>query len=148
MDEVVRAARRGERWALESLFTSYWPVLLDYYRAWGWGNAAEELAMTVWVGLLDGGLARLEGESEQALRRFLFTVARRRLIDHHRRGLRRQTAPRVPEPAGEPVAYGDRGDPAEVVGERLDSELPRFATCGSCCRRHRRMSCCCAWLLA
>lgn len=120
-DEMVRAAARGEHWALEQLFTSSWPVLLDYYRALGWSDMAEELAMNVWAGLLDGGLRRARSESEQEFRQLLFTIARRRLVDHQRRGLRSRA---VCTPAGlvrEPVAVGTSDDPAEVVGGQLQA---------------------------
>lgn len=106
---------------MEQIFTSYWPVLLNYYRSVGWSDVAEELAMDVWAGLLDGGLRRARCRSEREFRLLLFTIARRRLIDHQRRGLRRRVASGQPESVMGPVAVGAGDDPAVVVGRDLQS---------------------------
>jgi RNA polymerase sigma-70 factor (ECF subfamily) len=123
--ELVRAAARGEHRAQEELFVRYWPVLLGYYRAVGWGDVAEDLTMNVWSSLLAGGLRRLEGASERDFRVLLFTVAHRRLVDHQRRGLRRPAVPvAAPMEAGDGplMSSGPETDPAALVEALQDAE--------------------------
>lgn len=119
-DDVVVAAARGEHWALESLFVRYWPDLLGFFRGRGGGHVAEELAMNVWAALLDGALRRSRSRSEHDFRRLLFTVARRRLVDHLR--LRMLALRGVLASNGELVAARPGDDPEAHVIEGLSSE--------------------------
>lgn len=126
-DQAVLAAARGEHWAQEQLFVGYWPVLLDYYRSVGWGDVAEDLAMTVWSSLLAGGLKRLRGSSERDFRLLLFTVAHRRLVDHQRHGMRRPAVPTSHDAMEDHEAPGARADPALVVEALQDAaDVVRF----------------------
>jgi RNA polymerase sigma-70 factor, ECF subfamily len=79
---VVAAARTGAEWALAALYREFHPGLLRYLRAQE-ENDGEDLAAETWLDVA-GGLDRFQGD-EWAFRRWLFTIARRRLIDHRRR---------------------------------------------------------------
>jgi RNA polymerase sigma-70 factor, ECF subfamily len=85
---VLAAAQTGAEWALSSLYRELHPPLLRYLRAHEAGEA-EDLASEVWLDVA-GGLTRFEGD-ESAFRTWLFTIARRRLIDLRRRRARRRT---------------------------------------------------------
>jgi RNA polymerase sigma-70 factor (ECF subfamily) len=79
---VVAAARTGAEWALAALYREFHPGLLRYLRSQE-ENDGEDLAAETWLDVA-GGLDRFQGD-EWAFRRWLFTIARRRLIDHRRR---------------------------------------------------------------
>jgi RNA polymerase sigma-70 factor, ECF subfamily len=79
---VVAAARTGAEWALAALYREFHPGLLRYLRAQD-PNDGEDLAAETWLDAA-GALDRFQGD-EWAFRRWLFTIARRRLIDHRRR---------------------------------------------------------------
>jgi RNA polymerase sigma-70 factor, ECF subfamily len=79
---VLAAARTGAKWALAALYREFHPGLLRYLRAQE-PNDGEDLATETWLDAA-AGLDRFHGD-EWALRRWLFTIARRRLIDHRRR---------------------------------------------------------------
>jgi len=85
---VLAAARTGASWAVTALYRDIQPSLLSYLRAQE-RNDAEDLASDVWIGV-GNGLARFEG-SEAAFRGWVFTIARRRVIDLRRQRQRRQT---------------------------------------------------------
>jgi len=79
---VLAAARAGAEWALAALYREFHPGLLRYLRAQE-PNDGEDLGSETWLGAATG-LDRFQGD-EWAFRRWLFTIARRRLIDHRRR---------------------------------------------------------------
>jgi RNA polymerase sigma-70 factor, ECF subfamily len=85
---VLSAAQAGAEWAVGALYRDLHPPLLRYLRA-NEPSEAEDLASEVWLDVA-GGLARFEGD-ESAFRSWLFTIARRRLIDLRRRRARRRT---------------------------------------------------------
>lgn len=87
---VLAAARQGEPWALTTLFRELQPRLLRFLRARD-ASQAEDLASEVWLDVA-GGLATFSG-SEEGFRAWLFTIARRRLIDARRRAWRRPSDP-------------------------------------------------------
>ena len=112
------AAGRGAHWALTALFRAYQPMLLRYLR--GRESAvADDLASEVWVAVARG-LAGFD-DDERGFRRWLFTIARRRVIEHRRKVVRRRTDPVAPERL-EGARAGDGGDPASVVVERLSGQ--------------------------
>lgn len=89
--DVVERARKGERAALADLWESLQPALLRYL--WSLGvDGAEDVASVVWIELA-GSLARLADDDPETLRRMLFTIARRRMIDEYRRRTRRPEVP-------------------------------------------------------
>jgi RNA polymerase sigma-70 factor (ECF subfamily) len=88
--EVAReAAVRGDQAAIATLYRALNPVLLRYLRHHV-GRAAEDVASEVWLGLAPQ-LAGFDCSLE-ALRALMFTVARRRVIDHYRQNGRRAPA--------------------------------------------------------
>jgi RNA polymerase sigma-70 factor (ECF subfamily) len=93
-DEVLGAARSGASWAVTALYRELQPPLLSYLRAQEPGDA-EDLASEVWLGV-GQGLARFEGD-EAAFRGWLFTIARRRIVDLRRQRGRRRTEPTAGE---------------------------------------------------
>jgi RNA polymerase sigma-70 factor, ECF subfamily len=84
--QVLAAAKSGSEWAVAALYREFHPGLLRYLRAQE-PLEGEDLAAETWI---DGAAAldRFQGD-EWAFRRWLFTIARRRLIDHRRRRARR-----------------------------------------------------------
>src|SRR5436305_14050158 len=87
-EEVLAAAREGAEWAVAALYRDLPPSLLGYRRAVEPGDA-DDLASEVWLGA-GRNLGRFEGD-EVAFRGWIFTIARRRVVDLRRRRTRRQT---------------------------------------------------------
>jgi RNA polymerase sigma-70 factor (ECF subfamily) len=95
-DVVLDAARTGAEWAITELYRDLHPAVVRYLRARAPGEH-EDLASEVWLGVA-GGLARFHGD-EPAFRRYVFTVAHRRVVDHWRT--------RGRDPSDNPVRDGD-----------------------------------------
>ena len=114
--EILAAARAGDPDALADLFRTYQPRLLRYLRARD-REMADDLAAEVWLAVARG-LDRFEGD-ERGFRGWLFTIARHRLVEHHRRLARRRTEPLPAERLDGPVERGWGGDPAWLVVEQL-----------------------------
>jgi RNA polymerase sigma-70 factor, ECF subfamily len=101
---VLDAARTGAGWALASLYQGLNPAVLGYLRAREPADA-EDIASETWIGVAEG-LSRFTG-GEDDFRRWVFTIARRRLVDHRRRVIRRSTAPASPEAIEAAMPPGD-----------------------------------------
>jgi RNA polymerase sigma-70 factor (ECF subfamily) len=86
LEEVIESARSGDEWAIACLFRAMQPQLLRYLTHYA-PDAADDLASETWL-----SAARLlpdfEGAS-QDFRALLFTIAKRRVVDHYRRQGRR-----------------------------------------------------------
>lgn len=88
--EVLRLAAAGDASAFARLWRETHPPLLRYLWVSA-GDAAEDLAADVWleiarrIGSFHGG--------EQEFRGWLFTMARRKMIDRHRYEARRPVSP-------------------------------------------------------
>src|SRR5436190_13693113 len=108
---VLTAAQNGADWALTSLYQDLHASVLRYLRAHD-PSEAEDLASEVWLDVARS-LTRFTG-GETDFRRWLFTIARRRLLDHRRRAARRRTHP---VPADH---LYDLPDPGEVETEVID----------------------------
>ena len=89
-EAVLAAARTGSSWAIANLYRDLQPALLGYLRAQEPVHG-EDLASEVWLGV-GQGIGRFEGE-ESAFRGWVFTIARRRLLDLRRQRGRRKTDP-------------------------------------------------------
>jgi len=89
-EEVIAAARLGAEWALVALYRSTQPGLIRYLYAHAPGEE-EDLASEVWLQVAQS-LAGFEGGRE-GFRRFVFTIARRRVVDYRRQRARRRTDP-------------------------------------------------------
>ena len=115
-EQVLDAASAGAEWAVAILFDALQPSLLRYLR-WEEPGAADDLAGETWLAVAER-IQDFTGD-ERALRAWVFSVARRRLADHRRRGARRRTHPVAPEDLNE-VPGGE--DPADVVLEALSAQ--------------------------
>ena len=87
-DDVLTAARTGADWAIAVLYRDLNPALLRYLYAQH-RDAAEDIASEVWLAAATN-LATFSGD-EAGFRSWLFTIARRRAIDHGRKRARRKT---------------------------------------------------------
>jgi len=89
-DAVLGAARAGAAWAVGELYESLSPAVLGYLRSQEPGDA-EDLASETWLNVAVG-IGRFQG-AEADFRRWVFAIARRRLIDFRRKRSRRATDP-------------------------------------------------------
>jgi RNA polymerase sigma-70 factor (ECF subfamily) len=89
-EEVLAAAKAGAEWAVATLYRDLNPALLRYLRARQSADA-EDVASEVWIAAART-LQTFEGD-ETGFRSWIFTIARRRLIDHGRQAARRRTDP-------------------------------------------------------
>lgn len=83
---TLTAARDGDPVACSRIWSTYAPMVAGFARARGC-REPEDLTSEVFLGLFRG-LAAFEGD-EPAFRGYLFTLARRRLVDEHRSASRR-----------------------------------------------------------
>lgn len=109
--ERLRAAQQGDAEAFSALWRDTQPMLLRYLRPLA-RSAADDVASDAWLAVLQG-LRRFRG-GEAEFRAWLFTIARRKLIDQQRRDQARPTSPLDDSPA-EPLAP----DTADVAAERM-----------------------------
>ena len=116
---MATAAGRGEHWALTQLFRAYQPMLIRYLRGQE-RRLADDLAGEVWVAVAQR-LGQFEGD-ELGFRRWLFTIARCRVIEHRRKAARRRTDPVSHDRLDAPDAARLAVDPALVVVDRLSSQ--------------------------
>lgn len=79
---MLPAAQQGAGWALGHLWEELSPAVVGYLRGQG-AKDPEDLTSEVFIGAFRN-LGSFEGD-EQALRRWLFTIAHRRLTDERRR---------------------------------------------------------------
>ncbi|HEY1330046.1 MAG TPA: RNA polymerase sigma factor [Actinomycetota bacterium] len=113
---VIGAARLGAEWALSRLYADLQPHVLGYLRSRA-PNEAEDLASETWIDVARG-LARFQG-GEPEFRRFVFAIARRRLIDHGRLASTRRTSA---VPAADLEHRGATGDAEAEAMSRLSAE--------------------------
>lgn len=99
LDAALDAAREGDEAAMAHLFRALNPPLLHYVRHRA-GRDAEDLVGETWLAAA-AGFARFSGDA-RGLQAWLFTIARRRVVDHIRSQARR---PR-------PLLLGDESAPA------------------------------------
>jgi RNA polymerase sigma-70 factor (ECF subfamily) len=85
---ILAAAQAGEEWAAAALFHDLHPRVMRFLRARD-SQIAEDLASEVWVAVATT-LGDFVGD-ERGFRAWVFTIARRRLIDHFRMSSRRRT---------------------------------------------------------
>ena len=101
-DELIARAKWGDREALGAIFREYHPAVLRYLKGVSLSNA-EDVAGQVWVDAASS-LRRFEGDGDD-LRRWLFTIARRRMIDSFRSRSRRPEVA-MAEPPARPTPGG------------------------------------------
>ena len=83
---ILTAAQVGGEWAVAILYRWLQPAVVSYLRARA-GDDAEDLASETWLAVAKA-LPTFSGD-EPAFRSWVFTIAHRRLIDHHRSTARR-----------------------------------------------------------
>ena len=89
---LLARARSGDQQAFGELWQSFNPMLTRFLVSMAGRNDADDLASTVWIDVVRS-LDVFTGD-HAAFRAWLFTLARRRLIDQRRREKRRpRTAP-------------------------------------------------------
>ena len=98
---ILTAAQDGGEWAVALLYRWLHPTVVGYLRSRA-GDDAEDLASETWLAVARG-LASFSGD-EAAFRSWVFTIAHRRLVDHHRATARR------PRPQSLSRAEGDHRD--------------------------------------
>ena len=120
---TLAAAQQGDQQALADLYCAFQPRVLRYLLAQE-PKDGEDLASEVWLDV-GAALDRFEG-AESDLLSWIFTIARRRLIDHRRARARRRTNPVSAEALVRPSHDSDLIRPLEQ-GEALSSlsMLPR-----------------------
>jgi RNA polymerase sigma-70 factor (ECF subfamily) len=102
--QILKAAQAGGEWAWREIYWSLSPVVLGYVRARG-AQDPEDLVGEVFLHVVQG--IRSFSGNQNALRAWVLTIARRRVIDEQRRRGRR------PKSGAEPrdlEALGPLGD--------------------------------------
>lgn len=112
----ISAAREGASWAVAALYREIQPRLVRYLRSRE-PAVADDVAAQVWLEVA-GGLDKFEG-TEDGFRAWVFTIARRRLIDARRRAGRRPTDPLVDQDF---VATSPDGDPEGSALAALEAQ--------------------------
>lgn len=125
-ETLLASVRSGDEAAATTLYRRLQPRLVRYLR-YEEPTVAEDLAADVWVSLA-ANLETFEGD-EAGFRALAFTIARRRVLDHRRRGVRRRTSAAPPEQFVEQADVAAEGDPSDSVGaqeavDRIVSLLP------------------------
>lgn len=110
-EEVVGAAVRGDETAIASLYRELHPQLLRYLRHHV-GRFAEDVGSEVWLGLAPQ-LAEFGGTIAD-LRALMFTIARRRVVDHYRQYGRRPSTCSLDDSA-------DRADETDVEAVAVEN---------------------------
>jgi RNA polymerase sigma-70 factor, ECF subfamily len=121
---VLAGARAGAEWAISVLYREHYPRLLRYLRAQE-PVEGEDLAADAWLDAARG-LGRFEGD-EGAFRRWIFTIARRRLIDLRRRRTRSARALGALSQLAEQPDVEGAGAPVLAASE-TDAALTRIAS--------------------
>lgn len=103
-EDVLSAARTGHRWALAHLYNQFQTRMLRYIQS-RISADAEDVAHEVWLDVA-GGLSRFTGD-ESAFTAWLFTIARRRIVDLQRRAGRRRTVTLPTEELPERISEQD-----------------------------------------
>jgi RNA polymerase sigma-70 factor (ECF subfamily) len=124
---ILIAAQDGGEWAVAVLYRWLHPAVVGYLRARA-GDDAEDLASETWVAVARG-LSNFSGD-ETAFRSWVFTIAHRRLIDHHRVTARRPRTRTLHPVEGEghdaPLEMSADDDPAaEVIAAAAGDEAVR-----------------------
>jgi RNA polymerase sigma-70 factor, ECF subfamily len=114
---LVAAAKAGDEAAMAQLWRALNPPLLRYLRG-RVGEGADDVASASWLDAARN-LATFDGDDND-FRRWLFTIARRRLVDELRRRARHRSEQLVAEPADAARhAAGDPADRADDLGAAL-----------------------------
>jgi RNA polymerase sigma-70 factor (ECF subfamily) len=117
---ILAAAQDGGEWAVAILFRWLHPAVVGYLRGRAGGDA-EDLASETWLAVARA-LPSFSGD-EGAFRSWVFTIAHRRLVDHHRAAARRpptrSLTPAEDDGHDGPLELPSGDDPAAVVEAAL-----------------------------
>ncbi len=116
---LVHAAGSGDTDALGELWRRYQPMVVRFARARGERDAAD-VASEVWLDVARS-LPRFVGDDTD-FRKWILTIARRRVIDHHRRHRRLVPSDRI-EQLDTTVEDQDRSDLEAIIA--MVRRLPR-----------------------
>lgn len=120
-DDLIRSARAGDAESLGHIWEMLNPRVVAYLAARTSGDA-EDLASETWIGVA-GALDRFAG-NQQRFEAFVFTIARRRLIDKRRADGRRPVQPTTAEALDRISPSGNtESDALEQLEERELIEL-------------------------
>lgn len=114
--DTLAEAQAGSGAALSCLYREFQPAVIAYFRHRA-PQDADDLCSEVWLDV-HRNLGRFSGD-EDGFRRWVFTIARRRLIDDRRRAQRRRTSPLV----GFDEFAGDQDPEAEAVSAIVAAEV-------------------------
>lgn len=122
-DSVLAAAQAGGEWAISLLYRELNPPLVRFLTAQA-HSAGEDLAQETWMAAAPQ-LPAFEGD-ERAFRAWLFTIARRRLIQHWRDAGRRPSTPVEPDDLATVASSADdmAASEAREAAARLVAGLP------------------------
>ena len=114
---VIEAAKVGQEWAFDILYTDLHPFLLRYLKAQE-PRAADDIAADTCLAAVQR-LARFEGD-QRGWKAWMFTIARNRLADYRRTNARHKTFP-VASDTLEGYASTDPelADPCDIAVEKL-----------------------------
>jgi RNA polymerase sigma-70 factor (ECF subfamily) len=93
-DVLLASAKAGDHRALDALYRDLNPLLRRFFTARA-STAVDDLSQDTWLSVAEG-IDRFEGDAP-GFRSWLFTIAYRRLADHHRRSSRRRETAAEPE---------------------------------------------------
>lgn len=113
---LLAEAQSGDETAMRSLFVELHPRLMRFLRA-NEPRVGDDLGGEVWLAVARG-LKDFDGGAS-AFRAWVFAIARRRIADHRRRGVRRRTDP-VERTQFENRAATD--DPEATAMERMSGQ--------------------------
>lgn len=116
LEGVIARARRGDQASFEKIYRTYHPILQRHLELTS-GDRADDVASATWASVIKS-LGNFVGDGHD-FRRWLFTIARRRLIDDLRRTSREPSI--VSEPRDDDLAV-DFTSPLESV-EWVESAL-------------------------
>ncbi len=121
---VLAAAQENAPWAFERLYREFSPTVAGFLRLQGLADPDDVVSEAFMSAF--SAIGRFGG-SEGAFRAWLFTIARRRLVDEWRRGSRRP--PTTEEAMGANAAGGDAEDDAlgQIGSERVEALLAGLA---------------------
>ena len=122
--ELLTAAQGGSDRAVATLYRRHNPKLLRYLRIQA-PSEAEDLAADTWLAAARN-LAGFSGD-EDAFAGWLFTIARRRLVDHHRRRVRRPVDPAEEETVAAHTPSSDSAEHDALAGGLATEEARRIA---------------------
>ena len=106
---LIARARRGDQQAFDALFAAYQPALCRYVRSVARAHVDDVVAAT-WESVARS-LPRFRGDGDD-FRRWLFTIARRRLVDEVRRQSRWLVVAGAEEPEPEPPVDASLDEPS------------------------------------